>query len=214
MSKKNATETRGPGRPKAEIKWPAKKFTFADLCEANGTDFETGKGRVTKLTLRKSLDRDMFHVIESGKNKGKVDKSKPRRNSLVVLLDETREPASKDGLGRKSFVYVLRSRLAALKDAKAVSVSVTKASKPGRKAKVTGISGATAAYEGIKAVLAAPSAPVADAVADTAPVVETAPAAEVAAPVAEATAPVADLTPAPAADTAPAVPVAGDLVTA
>lgn len=192
MSKKNATATapRGPGRPKAEIKWPAKKFTFADLCEANGTDFETGKGRVTKLTLRKSLDRDMFHVIESGKNKGKVDKSKPRRNSLVVLLDETREPASKDGLGRKSFVYVLRSRLDALKTAKAVSVSVTtKANKPGRKAnKSATVSSATAAYEDIKAVLAAPSVPMAD------------------------VAPVAD--PTPAADTAPAVPVAGDLVTA
>jgi len=199
MSKKNATAIapRGPGRPKAEIKWPAKKFTFADLCEANGTNFETGKGRVTKLTLRKSLDRDMFHVIESGKNKGKVDKSKPRRNSTVVLLDETREPASEAGLGRKSFVYVLRSRLDALKTAKAVSVNVTKASKPAPKAKVKAatLSSATSTYEDIKAALAAPSVTVADVapVADVTPAVVT-PVIE--SPVAEVTAPVAE--PAPA----------------
>jgi hypothetical protein len=182
MSKKNATVTpRGPGRPKAEIKWPAKRFTFADLCDANYTDFETGKGLKkpdgslgpTKLTLRKSMDRDMFHVIESGKNKGKVDKSKARRNSLVVLTDETREPSSEAGLGRKAFVYVLRSRLDTLKTVKAVSVNVTaKTNKPARRAKAATVSAATQAFEDIKAVLAAPSAPVADPVADSAPVAE------------------------------------------
>lgn len=105
------TLNRGVGRPKAIVKWPAKKFTFADLCVANGVDTETGKGKMTKLTLRKHIAADMFHFTP----KGKIDRTKPRRNSVIVLLDETREPASTNGLGRKCEVYQLRSKRDAAK---------------------------------------------------------------------------------------------------
>ena len=113
----------GPGRPKATIKWPAKKFTFADLCVANGVNVETGKGKMTKLTLRKHIAADMFHT-KTVSGKIKVDRTKPRRNSVIVLLDETREPASTNGMGRKCEVYQLRSK----RDAAKLAAKTPKAS--------------------------------------------------------------------------------------
>jgi len=116
------TLNRGVGRPKAVIKWPAKKFTFADLCVANGVSTETGKGKMTKLTLRKHIAAEMFHT-KTVKGKLKVDRENPRRNSVIVLLDETREPASTNGLGRKCEVYQLRAKRDAAKLASKVKAT-------------------------------------------------------------------------------------------
>ena len=106
MKKNTKSVKRGPGRPKAEITIPNKKFTFTDLKEANK--------HVTPLTLRKFLGRDMFMLDEAGK----PDRNRPRRNSLIVLVrDETREPNHDKGLGRKTFVYIKRTKAASLKAA-------------------------------------------------------------------------------------------------
>ena len=106
MSKNTKSVKRGPGRPKAVINIPNKKFTFTDLKEANK--------HVTPLTLRKFLGRDMFMLDEAGK----PDRNRPRRNSLIVLVrDETREPNHGKGLGRKTFVYLKRTKSAILKSA-------------------------------------------------------------------------------------------------
>jgi len=107
--KKNAK--RGVGRPMAEISIPNRKFTFADLMEANT--------HVTPLTLRKFLARD----VDEG------------RKSLVVRIkEENREPNSKHGLGRKTFVYVKRSKLDGAKKS-AVSVNVGTAASKAKSAK-------------------------------------------------------------------------------
>jgi hypothetical protein len=100
-SRNNMKNQRGPGRPMAKIKVPGRKFTFADLKEAND--------HVTPLTLRKFLKRDAAR-------KGKSE--------ICLVKDETREPNSKKGLGRKTFVYILRSKLNALKNASKSKVSV------------------------------------------------------------------------------------------
>ena len=93
---------RGPGRPAYQVKWPSCKFTMADLLDKNEVTQNTGKGKFcTKLTLVKALDRDNA--------KG--------NDSVIVKLVETREPNSKSGLGRKTFVYVRRSVLHTLKTA-------------------------------------------------------------------------------------------------
>jgi len=137
MSKnKNAkkTDKKGPGRPSYQIKWPTGKFTFTDLMIANEVNPETGKGKFcTKLTLRKGIDKDMFHLDKNGN----IDKDKPRRDSLIVKTDETRPPES--GLGRNSFVYVRRSKLQSTKSTKS-----------------KGTSKATVDYEAQKAALLAP----------------------------------------------------------
>lgn len=105
--KKNAK--RGVGRPMAEISIPNRKFTFADLVEANT--------HVTPLTLRKFLARD----VDAG------------RKSLVVRVkDENREPNSKHGLGRKTFVYVKRSKLGGAKKSN-VTVNVGTAASKSKK---------------------------------------------------------------------------------
>ena len=141
---------RGPGRPMADISIPNRKFTFADLVEAND--------HVTPLTLRKFLKRDAAR-------KGK---------SIVVLVkDETREPNHKKGLGRKTYVYIPRSKASALKTASKSKVSVTLA--PAK---------STADYEATKAALLAPTPEPA--------IAPEAIAADTASVAAEATAPVVD----------------------
>ena len=140
---------RGPGRPMAKIKIPNRKFTFADLKEAND--------HVTPLTLRKFLKRDAAR-------KGKSE--------IVLVKDETREPNSKKGLGRKTFVYIPRAKMNTLKTASKSKVTVTIAA-PKAPAK------STADYEATKAALLAPTPAVT--VASEAPAAE-APAAEVSAP--------------------------------
>jgi hypothetical protein len=153
--KKNANSTvaRGPGRPKATVKWPNKKFTLADAVELNKP--------LTKLTVTK-------HLVSDAKLKGK---------SLVVKLEERREPASVDGLGRKAYVYVLRSRLVALKTARAVGVSIgTPKSTKARKTRTPNpstLSQATQTFEDIKAALSAPTPVV---MPDPAPTAEPTPA--------------------------------------
>jgi hypothetical protein len=146
MKNKNANTNRGPGRPAYEPKVPQSKFTFADFMELNGVNFETGKGpNCSKLTLDKWLKRDK-------ESKGK---------SMIVKLDETREPNSKNGLGRKTYVYVRRSKLDTLKSAKVatgkskVSVNVGTAAPKARKAK--NVSAATSEYEAQKAALLVPA---------------------------------------------------------
>ena len=182
MKNKNANENRGPGRPAYVPKIPGRKFTFADFMEANEVNPETGKGpNCSKLTLTKFLDRDMYNAFESGARKGKANKASPRKNSLVIKLDETREPNSESGLGRKTYVYLRRDKLDTLKTAKVakakVSVNVgTAATKP-RKAK--GVSTATADYEAQKAALLTPTPAVTIAPVETAPV-DAEPTAEVA----------------------------------
>lgn len=119
---KNKNKQRGPGRPMADINVPNKKFTFADLVEANS--------HVTPQTLRKFLKRDFAR-------KGKSE--------IVLVKDETREPNSKQGLGRKTFVYMRRSKMNSLKSARKSTVSI-----PLAPAKTT------ADYEATKAALLAP----------------------------------------------------------
>jgi hypothetical protein len=145
---------RGPGRPMAEITVPNRKFTFADLVEANS--------HVTPLTLRKFLKRDA---------------SRKGKSEIVLVKDETREPNHKKGLGRKTYVYIRRSKASALKTARKSSVTVP-LSTPST----------TADYEAKKAALLAPEP------APAAPIAETpapeAVAAETAAVAADATSPV------------------------
>lgn len=118
---------RGPGRPAANIVIPNKKFTFADLCEAND---------VTPLTLRKFLKRD----AELGKK------------SQVVLTDETRDPqatkAANKGLGRKVFVYARRAKVGAKTHKAKTHVAV--------KIHGNKTDTGTAGYEAQKAALLAP----------------------------------------------------------
>lgn len=131
--KKNKTVNtvqRGPGRPAYQPKFPkSKKFTMADFCVANGIDPKTGKGpNCTKLTL------DKFRKANLG-----------QRNSILVLVkDELREPASQNGLGRKCFVYSLRSRVTAGEKTVAVAKSAKGKSSKG-----------TFTYEAKKAALLA-----------------------------------------------------------
>lgn len=99
-------KSNGPGRPKAVIKVPNRKFTFADL-EAVNT-------HVTPLTLRKFLKADMF-----------TDKGNPRNTSTIVRLkNESREPDSEKGLGRKTYVYIKRDKLSTLKSASKSTATV------------------------------------------------------------------------------------------
>jgi len=93
-TKTNKPTIRGPGRPQYTPIVPRGKFTFTDFEVINGVNPETGKGDMcTTLTLRKWLKRDLLD-----------------RQSLVVhLRGVTAEPASKNGLGRKQYVYQRRS---------------------------------------------------------------------------------------------------------
>ena len=98
---------RKAGRPSAIITFPNKKFTFADL-QADNT-------HVTALTLRKHLSKDMF-----------TEDGNARRNSEIVRVkDETREPNHETGLGRKTFVYIKRSRIQAKKPTVTVNIGTS-----------------------------------------------------------------------------------------
>ena len=169
---------RGPGRPKYEPVIPKSRFTMTDLCEANGVNLKSGKGKnCSRLTLIKFIARD-------AKRKG---------HSLIVRLKDTvAEPNSKDGLGRKSFVYQMRSK--------------HDAAKTPRKAKPAAphvVTQTTVDYESQKAALLAPTpavvitAPAAPVAPETAPT--PAPVAEVKAETETVTAPTAEVP----AETAP-----------
>lgn len=170
------TNKKGPGRPKYNPIIPKGKFTMDEFCVANGVNLNTGKGKLcSRLTLIKFLARDMFHT-KAGSNK--PDHNKPRKNSSVVLVkDEFSEPNSKDGLGRKAFVYIRRSTLEAIKARKASKVA-KKTTAPATPA-VT--DSGTDAYEKQKAEILAPAvtvpAPTPEPVTETtetvAPVTET-----------------------------------------
>jgi hypothetical protein len=142
-SRNNMKNQRGPGRPMASIKVPNRKFTFGDLVEANG--------HVTPLTLRKFLKRDAAR-------KGK--------SAICLMKDEHREPNSKKGLGRKTFVYIPRAKLNALKTASKSKVSVPLNDKP---AKTPAAAPVSTSYEDTKAALGI-TAPAPEATADVAPV--------------------------------------------
>lgn len=125
---KNAKQNRGPGRPMAQINIPSKKFTFADMVEAND--------HVTPLTLRKFLKRDA---------------ARKNKSEIVLVKDETREPNHKSGLGRKTYVYIRRSKMEGSASASAL--------KTARKSKVSvalAPASSTADYEATKAALLAP----------------------------------------------------------
>ena len=167
-----SNKNRGVGRPAYSVKWPNRKFTMQDLMVANGVNPKTGKGKLcTKLTLVKALQRDMFMADPTT---GKPDTDRPRRTSLIVRVkDETREPNSKSGLGRKTFVYIRRDKLA----------NVTKVA-PDAKSPAPKD---TMSYESHKAALLTPAVNIAPEPTPAA-VTETVPAAET---VSEVTAPTA-----------------------
>lgn len=112
---KAKSKTGKPGRPRAEIKVPNRKFTFADLQKENPN--------LKPLTLRNFLKRDM-KVID--KETGEVIRN--RENSLIVLVrGEKRAPSGEKGLGRKTLVYARRSLIKNadnLKKSKGSKVSV------------------------------------------------------------------------------------------
>lgn len=86
------------GRPRFVPDIPKGKFTMRQFCELNGVNPDTGKGeKCSKLTLIKFMARD-------AKRKG--------MSEIVRLKDETRNPAGEKGLGRKAFVFQLRSKFA------------------------------------------------------------------------------------------------------
>jgi hypothetical protein len=181
MSKQNKSEKRGQGRPMAVISWPTGKFTRTDV-------FERMKDKCEPLTVQKHLDWDMFaHVKDKDGNEKfcNVDKTKLRRNSLLVLLPERREPNSANGLGAKQKVFALRTSVAnhpewlevkaakpaKVKPAKTKTVKVKPAKTKTVKAKalktaskstmtvpvVDAVSPATKQYEEIKNILAQPT---------------------------------------------------------
>lgn len=145
--------TKHPGCPKYIPSLPKGHFTMQGLCEANGVNFKTGKGkRCSKLTLVHFIDREL----------------NSRKGLIVRIKDETAEPNHKKGLGRKAYVYTRRpgtgSNASTLRSARKSKVTVHV---PG-----TGVSPETAAYEATKAALSAPVASSAAPVAtETAPVV-------------------------------------------
>lgn len=162
-----------PGRPAYIPVIPRGRFTMNDLCEENGVSLKTGKGKnCSRLTLVKWVAKQLGN----------------KRSGLIVKVkDETSEPNSRKGLGRKAFLYIRRTQASNLKTAAKSNVSV----------KMT----TTADYEATKAALLGTNVP---AVAVTTP--ET-PAPVAPAPVTE-TAAVAAPEPVAAAPTAPEVPAA------
>jgi len=175
------TKQSGPGRPAYVPKLPTKlRWTMLDLQVRNEVNPATGKGpNCSKLTLVNWL----------------ADELANRRSGLVLKVNgETKEPNSKSGLGRKAFVYVLRSRKDELdKTSPAPAKPVKTAKKSGLKTAAkspVSVKLNTASYEATKAAILAPTpAPVVAATPEPAP----APAEVTSAPVAEtpvATAPV------------------------
>lgn len=179
--KKNIKKS--PGRPAYKPVLPKGNFTLADFCESNGVNPDTGKGKFcSKLTLIKWLDRDRFMTDA----KGNIDKDRPRRNSLVILLDKTEEPVAhakaNKGLGRKRLVYCLRNAANATRTSKPTrkATGLKKAAKSTVNVPIVDISPETKAYEATKAELAKPIVitvpPVATITPATSPVTPAAPA--------------------------------------
>lgn len=169
-----------PGRPRYGMKFPrSAEWTFTQLMAVNGVETDKGsknfgKGdKCTMLTLRKNLKHDMY----------RADGESVNSYSLVVeVKGVTAEPDSDSGLGRRATLYRLRAVVA--KDhsvAKATpkapieakAVSVAKAPRKARKAKVT----AKAMINEAKAILAEPTT-----VLTIAPAPEVVPVAEIPAP--------------------------------
>ncbi len=173
----------GPGRPRYSPKFPAKlRWTMLDFQLRNGVNPTTGKGdNCSKLTLVKFL----------------ADQLRNTRSGLIVKLKgETTAPSSDSGLGRKAFLYTLRSR----KDevtAKTATVKpkAKKALDTASKSTVSVKIAPAPSYEETKAALGL-----------TAPVAEAAPE-----PVAPAPMPTAETAPGPTEPTASEVaPVASN----
>jgi hypothetical protein len=167
-----------PGRPAYIPVIPRGRFTMNDLCEENGVSLKTGKGKLcSRLTLVKWVAKQLGN----------------KRSGLIVKVkDETSEPNSRKGLGRKAFLYIRRTMKDGLKTAAKSNVAVKM--------------NTTADYEKVKADLLGTSVPAVTVTPETpapvapAPVTETA---TVAAPEpVGATAPVAPEVPAAAPVTA------------
>jgi hypothetical protein len=181
----NATKHDGPGRPKYTPCFPrSKEWTFTDFMEVNGINTnsnskEFGKGpNCTMLTLRKFMARD-------AKRMGK--------SLIFKVKDVTSEPNSKDGLGRRAYLYSLRANANVKRGSASPKVSTPRKAKAATAAAApSDVSDSTKRYEEIKAILATPTPAPA---AVTVPAVTIAPPAPEAAP---APAPVAE-TPAPVA---------------
>lgn len=131
MAKNTST---GPGRPSYNVRWPYNKFTFNQLLENNGVNLKTGKGKnCSRLTLFKHLQAE----------------TKGAKSLIVKLKDQTREPNSKKGLGRKAFIFIRRDKLDnGLKTAKRSTVTV----------KLPSAAKSNADYEAQKLALATPTA--------------------------------------------------------
>lgn len=99
-----------PGRPAYIPAVPRSRFTMNDLCEANGVNLKSGKGKnCSRLTLVKWVAKQLDN----------------KRSGLIVKVkDETSEPNSKKGLGRKAFLYIRRVAKDGLKTAAKSNVSV------------------------------------------------------------------------------------------
>lgn len=78
------------GRPTANVKIPKGKFTFQELCAANSN--------LAPLTLRNFMARDT---------------AEGKYSQIVRVEDERGEPGSKEGYGRKPFLYIRRELMKA-----------------------------------------------------------------------------------------------------
>lgn len=149
---KNAVAAKhdGPGRPKYTPVFPrGKEWTFTDLMEANGVEANLnsknfGKGpKCTMLTLRKFLARDA---------------KKMGRSLIVKVKGVTSEPNSKSGLGRRAYLYSLRTN-AGVKKVKASEAPEAVSANDTVPVARDEVSESTKKYEEIKNILTAPEAP-------------------------------------------------------
>lgn len=99
-----------PGRPAYLPVIPRGRFTMNDLCATNGVNINTGKGKkCSRLTLVKWVAKQLGN----------------KRSGLIVKVkDETSEPNSSKGLGRRAFLYIRRPQKNSLKTASKSNVSV------------------------------------------------------------------------------------------
>lgn len=105
---KNSKNKNKVGRRRYTPTIPKGKFSFAQFVTAQD-------GKCTPLTLRQFLARD---------------KAKQGR-SEVILLKEKGDSSNKNGLGRKTFLYMSRARQQAINKAKkTVKVNVAKGTAP------------------------------------------------------------------------------------
>ncbi len=197
--KKN-TESNGPGRPRYQMKYPTtKQWTFQDLMEANDVSLRTGKGpNCTKLTLTKNMDRDLF-IREEGKNgkRGKILRTNPK-SVVVRLTDVFAEPSSKDGLGRKGYLYCLRAKFDGRTTRTTKPAKAVRATRKTRTPRATAAVSQTPVADALDKIHAALAAPT--------PVVNVTPAAVPVVTVTPAPAPTPAPTPAPVVATVAATP--------